>query len=174
MMDGIIQILLVLFSGTIVFITAFFLIKMLLENESKKRVVDYKTQNLKLITPIRLQAYERIILFLERISPDSMIVRLHVQGMESFKLQADMLSLVRAEFEHNLSQQIYMSPEAWSVACSAKENIIKLINLAAEKAGPKSPALEFCNILIGSWMNINPSPIQTAIGFIKKEIQQLF
>lgn len=173
-MNVIAEVLLVIITGAVVFITAYFILKMFLDNESKKRTIDYKTQNTKLILPIRLQAYERIILFLERISPNSLIIRLQVPGMQSLQLQKELHSLIRAEFEHNFSQQIYMSDKAWDVACTAKENVIKLINLAAQKVAPNAPAMDLSQIIIEAWMSINPSPTHTAIIFIKNEVNQLF
>lgn len=173
-MNLLVNVILVLISGAAVFITAYFLLKMFLDNESKKRVVDYKIQNTKLILPVRLQAYERIILFLERISPSSLIVRLQVPGMQALQLQKELHSLVRAEFEHNFSQQIYMSDKAWDVACTAKENVIKLINLSAQRVAPDAPAMELSQIIMDAWMKINPTPTHTAIVYIKSEVNQLF
>ena len=164
----------VLITGGIVFFTAFYVLKMFLDNESKKRLLEYNNQNLKLITPVRLQAYERIILFLERIAPNSLIIRLQVPGMQSLQLQMEMLSLIRAEFEHNLSQQIYMSDNAWQVANSAKENVIKLINISAESIDKDAPAIELSKKIMEQWVNTNPSPVKTAIVFIKNEVSTLF
>jgi len=164
------EVILVFITGVIVFVTAFYILKIFLDNENKRRMLDYKTQNLKLITPVRLQAYERIVLFLERISPNSLIVRLQFTGMQSHQLQMEMLKLIRAEFEHNLSQQIYMSDNAWEVACSAKENVIKLINLSAENVAKDAPAIELSKQIMEQWINTNPTPVKTAIVFIKKEI----
>lgn len=167
-------IVLVLVTGGIVFFTVFYVLKMFLDNENKKRMQEQNNQNLKLITPVRLQAYERIILFLERISPNSLIVRLQVPGMQSLQLQMDMLSLIRAEFEHNLSQQIYMSDRAWEVANSAKENVIKLINISAENVAKDAPAIELSKQIMEQWVNTNPSPVKTAIIYIKHEINSVF
>jgi hypothetical protein len=173
-MNVLVEVLLVLITASAVFITAYFLLKMFLDNESKKRAVDYKTQNTKLILPVRLQAYERIILFLERISPNSLIVRLQVPGMQALQLQKELHSLIRAEFEHNFSQQIYMSDKAWDVACAAKENVIKLINLSAQRVASDAPAMELSQVVMDAWMKINPTPTHTAIVFIKNEVNQLF
>lgn len=173
-MNIFLEIALVLVSGALVFVTAYFLLKMFLDNESKKRIADYKVQNTKLILPIRLQAYERIILFLERISPNSLIVRLQVPGMQALQLQKELHSLIRAEFEHNYSQQIYMSDKAWDVACSAKENVIKLINLSAQRVAPDAPAMELSQLIMDAWMKLNPTPTHTAIIYIKSEVNQLF
>lgn len=164
------QIILVIVTGAIVFATAFYILKTFINNENNKQLLDYKTQNLKLITPIKLQAYERIILFLERISPNSLIVRLQVSGMKCHQFHVEMLSLIRAEFEHNLSQQIYMSDSAWEVAISAKENVIRLINIAADCVEKDSDAIELSKAIMEQWIKLNPTPIKTAIIFIKNEV----
>ena len=173
-MNALLAIFLVLVTGAIVFFTAYFMLKMFFENESKKRMVDYKTQNMKIINPVRLQAYERIILLLERISPNSLIHRLQVPGMEARQLQKEMLSLIRAEFEHNLSQQIYMSDKAWDIASSAKENVVKLINLSSQNIAPEAPAIDLMNHIMEGWMKVNPTPTQTAIAYIKNEVKTVF
>jgi hypothetical protein len=173
-MNFLFVIFLVLITGGIVFFTAFYVLKMFLDNENKRRNVEYNNQNLRLITPVRLQAYERIILFLERISPNSLILRLQVPGMQCLQLQMELLSLIRAEFEHNLSQQIYMSDNAWQVANSAKENIIKLINISAENVAKDAPAIELSRQILEQWANTNPSPVKTAVVFIKNEVNTLF
>ena len=173
-MNIVLEVLLVLVTGAAVFLTAYFLLKMFFQNESKKREFEHKTQNLKLVLPIRLQAYERIVMFLERISPNSLAIRLQVPGMEALQLQKEMLSLIRAEFEHNVSQQIYMSKEAWDIACSAKENVVKIINLSAQNVAPNAPAMQLSQLMMDAWSKINPTPTHTAIVFIKSEIKQLF
>ncbi len=99
----------------IVFATAYFILKTFIESEEKKRTLEIRTKNQKLITPIRLQAYERLTLFLERISPNSVILRVQKPNMTASQLQREMLNIIRTEFEHNLSQQIYISKQAWEV-----------------------------------------------------------
>ena len=92
-----------------------------LDNKQKKRLLELKKDERKVITPIRLQAYERSTLFLERISPEALIPRVHKNGMSARQLQQEMLNDVRREFDHNLSQQMYMSDQVWMVIKKAKE-----------------------------------------------------
>lgn len=158
----------------VVFATAYLLIRTFLDDEQRKRQLEIRLNNQKIITPLRLQAYERIILYLERINPQSLIMRVQVQGMTAKRLQSDMLTLIRAEFEHNLSQQIYMSAQAWEVAKNAKENIVKIVNTAADTVNTESPALDLSKIILESIMSIPQSPTGVAIDFIKKEINQFY
>lgn len=173
-MNAFLEVLKYTLPALIVLAAAYLIIKTFIDDERQKRRIESRTSNQKLITPIRLQAYERIVLFLERISPDSLIMRLHGPGLTCKKLQSDMLSLIRAEFEHNMSQQIYISNQAWEVTKSAKENIIKLINTAAADVNPEAPSNEFNAKLLESLVEYDQLPNHTAIEFIKNEITQFF
>ena len=97
----------------VVFIAAFFVMKKFLDNEYRKLLFELKRGNLKTITPIRLQAYERSILFLERINMENMIKRVNKADMKADQLQMALITSIRREDEHILSQQIYMSDDAW-------------------------------------------------------------
>jgi len=160
--------------GALVIGAVYLVLKLFFDNESKKRLWEYRNQNIKITTPLRLQAYERMILFLERMSPNSLIPRIQSSSMTSRQLQIEMLSLIRAEFEHNLAQQLYISSQAWDVIISAKENVIKLINISAGEINPDASSMELSQKIMAQWILLNPTPIRTAIDFLKKEAQQLF
>lgn len=173
-MNEIAVIIIILIVGITVLATAYYLLKLFFDNERTKRTWEYKTEHMKVTVPLRLQAYERMILFLERMSPNSLIVRLQSPTMTARQLQMDMLSLIRAEFEHNLAQQLYVSKQAWDVVVSAKENVIKIINIAADEIEPGAPYMELSQKIIARWIVLNPTPIRTAIDFLKDEANQLF
>lgn len=158
----------------IVFFTTYFLVGMFLKNDEKRRRLQLALDNQKLMTPIRLQAYERMIMFLERINPDALIMRLNRPGMSAKQLQSDMLKLIRAEFEHNLSQQIYVSEDAWRIVRTAMENTIQFINAFSGKISPTDPAIKLSKLMIESYADMNSQPIKMAIKFIKKEISNSF
>ena len=94
--------------------------------------------------------------------------------MTSRQMQTELLSTIRAEFEHNLSQQIYVSSEAWELVKSAKSNIIKLINTAADNVDPESPAFNLSKAILESVMSLDKQPTAIAIDFIKKEAEKYF
>ncbi len=158
----------------IVFFTAYFPVRFFIKDERDRRRHEIKLMNQKNITPIRLQAYERIVLLLERISPESLIMRLNEPRSPASKLQSDMLSAIRAEFDHNLSQQIYVSNQAWEVVKTTKSNIIKIINTEASKLKPEATSYELSKRILDALMKANKSPNRAAIEYIKKEMQQYF
>ena len=147
-METVKDIILVSIPALLVLIASYSVIRQAFKNEQDKRRNELALANSKTITPVRLQAYERLTLFLERISIESLIMRTNKTGMDTKALQSAMLSTIRAEFDHNLSQQIYVSPQAWEVLKNAKTNTIKLINTSSEKLPPKSSGTDFSRYLL--------------------------
>ncbi|MCC6690973.1 MAG: hypothetical protein IT235_05525 [Bacteroidia bacterium] len=172
-MDPVIELLKIIIPAGIVFLTSFYVIKNFLDNETKKRMLEIKGAGKELLTPIRLQAYERIILFLERISPNSLVMRVNKPTITSRQLHSELVAAIRAEFEHNLSQQIYMSASAWEMVKNAKEETTKLINLLAIKVPENAPGAELAQLIVEAGGKTK-LPTQMAIEFIKKEIAQNF
>ncbi len=130
-------------------------------------------QNSRTVLPIRLQAYERIVLFLERTSLESLLIRINAPGMTASDLHTALLNSIRSEFEHNLSQQIYMSQQAWEVVKNARSNIIKLINTEFENTTNTASGLDYSKQLLQRLMQLEKEPTKTAIEYIKNEVAQL-
>ncbi|OFX24930.1 MAG: hypothetical protein A2033_14805 [Bacteroidetes bacterium GWA2_31_9] len=171
-MDSFFEILKYILPAGIVFIATYFFAKSFFDNESQKRRLEYKSNNQKLITPVRLQAYERLTLLLERISPESLIMRCQSQGMTVKQLQSDLLSVIRAEFDHNLSQQIYVSPQTWEIIKSTRENIVKLVNSCSDGLNADAPAIELSRRILETVMANEKNPTAIALDFLKAEVKQ--
>jgi hypothetical protein len=172
-MDEAFELLKIILPSGIVFLTTYYLVKNFLDHENRKRVVDLKLANQAVITPIRLQAYERVILFLERINPNSMVMRLNKTGSAA-NFQSEILKTIRSEFEHNLSQQIYISSKSWEAVVKAKEETIKLINIAASKVSAEGGAMDLAQAVIGVTSQLSDLPTKPGIELIKKEIAKEF
>ncbi len=173
-MELLMLIIAVVVASAAVFFTAYFLLKQFLGNEEKKRLLELRMKNQHLITPIRLQAYERLVLFLERISPNSMVVRVFQPSMNAFQMQTTLIKTVRDEFEHNLSQQIYVSDAAWALVRNAKEETIKLINIAATRVGDQASATDLSTAILELSMQHPVQKNYQAIESLKSDIHQLF
>lgn len=172
-METLSEILKITVPALIVFFTAWVLLRNLMKNDQDKRKQELILQNKRLITPIMLQAYERIILFLERISLESLLVRVSTSGMSAAQLHSELISAVRSEYEHNLSQQIYMSAQAWEVVRNARSNMIKIINNEAGKMNDKATAMDLSKALLEKIMELEKEPTRAAIEFIKSEIARV-
>jgi hypothetical protein len=158
----------------VVFGFIYFILNNYLEENFKLRSLDLKLTNQSAITPIRLQAYERIVVYLERITPSNMIMRVHKTGMSARLLHAELVKSIRSEFDHNTAQQIYMSNAAWELVKSAKEEIIKVVNASAHKVGENADGVELAKVLLDVTMNVDKLPTQIAMEYVKKEIRQSF
>ena len=172
-METLSEILMITIPALLVLITALVLLRNLMKNDQDKRRQELILQNSRTVVPIKLQAYERIVLFLERISLESMLVRISTPGMSASQLHSGLLSSVRSEFEHNLSQQIYMSPQAWEVVRNARSNTIKLINSEFEKMPENASGMDFSKQLLSAVMELDREPTRVAIDFVKAEVGRM-
>ena len=168
------QILIVMIPTLVVAATAIIVLRLMLKKDIETKKIQVVLQNQKMITPLRLQAYERIILFLERISPNSVIIRLQTPNMTVQELHKQMLITIRAEFEHNLSQQLYVSSEAWEATRNAKERTIQLLNMSLHGLNSMDNAMVFSQAVFEKLIEIEKSPTQEAIELLKKEVRCLF
>jgi len=172
-METVADILKITIPGLLVLLTAWLLIRNSLKYDQDKRKQELILQNSRTVIPIKLQAYERIVLFLERISLESMLVRISTPPMTATQLHSALLTTIRSEFEHNLSQQIYMSPQAWEVVRNARSNMIKIINGEFEKMPETATGMDFSRKLLESVMTLDKEPTRAAIDYIKGEIGRM-
>jgi hypothetical protein len=154
-------------------ITAWLVIRHMLQDDQDRRRQDLLLQTVKTITPVKLQAYERVVLFLERISPESLIMRTAKPDMTALQLHSAMISSIRGEFEHNLSQQIYMSNEAWEMIKNAKETVVRVINTIATQLPPTATGEELSRSLIEEVMDMDTDPCRAALNFVKAELGRI-
>jgi hypothetical protein len=172
-METFAEILKITIPALLVLAAAWLSLRYLIKNDQDKRKQELILQGSRTVMPIKLQAYERIVLFLERISLESMLVRTNAPGMTASQLHSALLTTIRSEFEHNLSQQIYMSPQAWEVVRNARSNMIKIINGEFEKMPENASSLDFSRRLLESVMEIEKEPTRAAIEYIKGEVGRM-
>ncbi len=158
--------------AVIVFLTAWYILKEFFKQEDKKRQLRLLEEKQKLSLPVRLQAYERIVLFLERISPGNLVMRVHKPEMKVKQFQQMLIKAIRDEYDHNLSQQLYVSYEAWELVKSAKEEMVRQINISAAKLDENSPAAELSKSLLE--MSIDKLATRKALNYIKTEARKTF
>ncbi len=164
-----------LLPALVVLATAYLLLSSMLKNNLKIKEVEILLKNRQESIPLRLQAYERLVLFLERISLESLIKRLHNSEMSTGELHAFLLTTIRNEFEHNITQQLYVSHECWVLVKAATEETIGIVNAMARKTDPESPAIELVkNIFEQMANNENPPPNQNALLYLQDEAKKLF
>lgn len=149
-------------------------VKLLLEREADRHRFDVKTRYTETVVPIRLQAYERMVLFLERISPNNLLIRLGGTATTSIEFQQRLLQEIRDEYTHNLSQQVYMSQAVWDQIQGAMNEVTTLINRAAGDTRPDAPALDLSKRIFERIIEKDRLPTTDALKAVKEEIQTMF
>jgi hypothetical protein len=158
----------------IVFLTTYLTLSKMLNNERMRLKSEAVLNNQKYITPIRLQAYERMVLLMERLSPQSLVMRSQRSGMTNQELQSLLLKTIRSEFEHNMAHQLYISDKAWEMVRMAKEDCIKYINQTALQTKPDGNSLQLSKLILENMLNREVDPTTKAISYLKEEIRTLF
>jgi len=133
-----------------------------------------KMENEKKLIGLTLQAYERAALFLERINPVNIIPRLMKPGLKSIQLENMLVESIRDEYEHNMSQQLYITDAAWNEVKLAKENIINLINTSATKIDNNSQGSELAKEVITKGIGNEINSIYKALEILKSEMHKHF
>jgi len=173
-MDAFIDFIKILVPASVVLYAAYLLVRTFVQKEVDLKRLEVRGKSIELVLPNRLQAYERMALFLERVSPQNLLVRLNISGMPSREFHQLLLSEIRNEYNHNVAQQVYLSENVWNLIKNAKEDLILSINDAAGEMSMESTSLDLSRKIFEKSINKQVDPIAHALVELKKEIQQTF
>ena len=149
---------------------AVYVTKMVMEAKAKIAALENNQANRAVTLPLRLQAYERMALFLERIDPNQLVLRIHTSGLTVAQEQNLLLTAIRSEFEHNLSQQIYLSDQVWAKVCDAKGDIEAIINTVAGDYEKDADSREFAETVLA--VSSQKPVVELAIQILKADMQK--
>lgn len=149
-------------------------VKNILEKDVERKEVDLKIRIYEKILPLRLQAYERIALLLERISPNNLMLRLNNPKLSAREFQVILVREIREEFNHNLSQQIYIGEETWVLVRKAIEDTINLINQSAIKLKEDAKGVDLTKTVFSEIMENEVDSVEHALSRLKKEVSQFY
>jgi len=153
-------------------VIAFYFFKEHTKNEDgRRRFLLHKDIQVNTL-PVRLQAYERMVLFLERISPNKLITRITPTSSDKNAYESLLIATIEQEFEHNLSQQIYLSDECWNIINAAKNATIQLIRKAG--LSEKTDTSDKLREVVLTEMMEKRAPSDVALSFIKQEVSDLW
>ncbi|ANQ48143.1 hypothetical protein KMW28_12250 [Flammeovirga yaeyamensis] len=158
----------------IVLVSAFYIVKMFLQKEYDVLSIKMKTDQQEQTLPLKLQAYERLALFLERISYRELLDRTNYEELDAITTQQVLIMTIKEEFNHNLSQQIYISPDLWEMVRGAKEQSISFINSTAKALNKDAHGVELAKAILEQSIAEEMSPTDLALNELKKEVQVLF
>jgi hypothetical protein len=157
-----------------VLLMAYFFLRKTGEKEIRQLQVELKKDRQKHFLPMRVEAYQRAVLLMERIHPSSIVMRLHNPALPAKMLQAELLKSIREEYDHNVSQQLFISPQAWEMIRNSKEEIIKIMNVAGNQMDVSSTGTDLAAKVFEIVAEVGPLPTEITVDYLKKELQELF
>jgi hypothetical protein len=164
----------ILLPAAIVLYGMYLTIKTILNKEFERKLVDIKIKNTDIVLPVRLQAYERMCLFLERISPHNLVIRVNDPSYNVAQLHQVLLNEIRSEFTHNMSQQVYMSDQAWTLVKASMDEVVSIINSASGVLPKDARGIELAKQVLERLMSVPEDPTAKALKYLKNEIRQVF
>lgn len=173
-MDALIEYGKILLPASVVLYAVYLMVRSFINKEIELKKLEVRSRSIETILPNRLQAYERMCLFLERMSPPNLLLRLNNPIYSAKELHKILLDEIRNEYNHNVAQQIYMSEDVWNMIRNAKEDLTILINEASSTMAPEATGLDLSRKIFELTLEKNVEPISHALTELKKEIQQTF
>lgn len=157
----------------IVLLATWIVMHKLFKSEQLKREWELKRAAQKEISPIRLRAYERLALMLERTQPEHMLMDLDVSGMTVQQVQQRLLQTIRLEFDHNMSQQIYVSEHVWELIITARTQMLAFVTAMAIQLPPESTSLDYAKILLTAYSTNGETANEQVLHALKEEAAAL-
>lgn len=174
-MESAVNIILYSIPFVIVCVVMVFLMKAFFDKEYKLRRLEFLENNRRQALPVRLQAYERLVLFVERISIHNLLPRVRTADMNVAEFRQALIQTVGLEYEHNLSQQLYVSPEAWELVRTAKEEVKTIVNKNALELRPDAPSADLSKKIINNLAEqAEYTAAQKAILQMKREVMEFY
>jgi hypothetical protein len=173
-MDYIADLLKILLPAGIVLYGMYLVVVSFLSKEKEKMLVELKTKNTEVVLPIRLQAAERLCLFLERITPNNLVRRSNPSSYTINELYSILMNEVREEFNHNFSQQVYFSEETWEAVKRAVEEVTTIINLSRQNLESDGKGIDLAKSIFAQSLERQNDAILYALKQVKSEVNIYF
>ncbi len=152
--------------------TTYYFLDRFFRNEEKKQILQSKRELQKYSLPIRLQAYERLALFLERISPARLVKNVFPDDQDKQKYVEKLVFQIESEYEHNLSQQIYVTTKSWNIITTSKNATIFFIRNLAQK-DDISNAFDLQKAILNQAVE-KEVPTEMGLEYLRNEVSDLF
>lgn len=153
----------------VVFMTIYFLLNKLFRQQMYTEQLRFGSKRREKTDAVKLQAYERLILFCERIDPQHLFLRLNTGEMSAMQMQQAMLVAINQEFTHNYTQQLYVSSNLWKIIVVAKDQVMAIINETGSSVKPEDDAVRLLELLGRVKTDLNLDPLEQARAAIKNE-----
>ena len=173
-MEVVLQIALIIFPAGAVLLTTIFFLRKESSQELRSMQIEMKKQRQEFFLPNRVESYQRAVLLMERIHPNSLVMRLHNPGLPARALQAEFLQAIRDEYDHNVAQQLFVSIQGWQMVKNSKEETVKIINLAGNQLSAAATGMDLSAKIFEIVAEIGQLPTEITVEYLKRELQELF
>ncbi len=153
---------------------AFFLLKPYLDKSEKLQLLELKKLISGQTLPLRLQAYERLVLFIERVNPANMLIRLNATAYNANDLNRLLVEEIRNEYQHNITQQIYVNARSWAVVKHVKDDTINIISNAIKSLPESATGLDLSRTILAYLSQLEDNPFDIATSMLRKDLEELF
>ncbi len=153
---------------------AYYLVKPHLERAEGIQLLELKKAVTNQTLPLRLQAYERMVLFIERVNPANMLIRLSATDYTAAELHSIVVNEIRNEYQHNVTQQIYVSPMAWGVIRRVKNDTLGIVTNAVKALPEDASGLELSRTILMHLSKLEENPYDIAGAMIRKDLDDIF
>jgi len=153
---------------------AFYMLKPYLDKTTALQTLEFKKAIANQTLPLRLQAYERLVLFIDRINPSNMLIRLNGNGYSAAELNSIILNEIRTEYQHNVTQQIYVSTQAWAVVKRVKSDTLALVNNAVKTMPDNATGLDLGKVILTHLSKLEEDPYDIATNLVRQDLENIF
>lgn len=173
MMEILLELLKYTIPALVVFLTVYVMLRQYFNFEARAKELDFKAGHRNVTLPLRLQAYERLTVLCERISLPNLILRIRTNSMTASDLQIALQVAIRQELDHNVAQQMYVSPELWQIITLAKNDAINTVNHVAKQMPAGASGLDYSRELFRHLNEKDATGLDQALLGIKKEVSTI-
>ena len=154
---------------------ALLMVRLFLKKEEDYKKFEITIKNKNTTLPLRLQSYERLTLLIERMEPNNLLTRILPSDISAKDYQLMLISTIKSEFDHNLSQQIYVSANLWSAIVAVRNDMLKNIHIVAASIPTDASASQLCKAILNQYYEMeNPAPHLAARELLREEVKSLF
>jgi hypothetical protein len=161
-------------AGVGIIYVAFYLLKPYLDRSEQVQLIELKKTISSQTLPLRLQAYERIVLFVERSNPANLLLRVSGTAESASELYTMIVSELRNEYQHNISQQIYVSSRAWTIVKRVKDDTLSVTTNAVKALPENATALELSKTILAHLSSLQDNPYEIALNIIREDMEAFF
>jgi len=168
-LEVVLEIVKITVPALIVFFTVYYLFRQYLEGQQRMKAMELQQEQRGVTLPMRLQAYERLSLYCDRMLMPNLLLRVKKPDMAASELRVALLLAIQQEFEHNITQQVYVSDQLWQIIRLARDDSMDLISQAAEEVEPRANADVLARAILTKLNERGSLGLEKALQAIKKE-----